>query len=210
MNKRAFLKQIALAAGSFVAPLMSPLMGEQPEARTNWAGNFQYSTENLYQPKSVEEVQDVVKKCKKLRGLGTRHCFNRIADSPANQISVRELNKVLSIDRQASAVTIEGGISYGQLCPPLHQAGYALHNLASLPHISVAGACATATHGSGVKNGNLATAARAIELVDANGELVALSREKNGDRFQGAVVGLGALGIVTKLTLDVQPTFFMK
>jgi alditol oxidase len=211
MDKRAFLKRsLALATGSFMAPWMRPLMGQQPEPRTNWAGNFQYSTENLYQPKTVEEVQDIVKKCTKLRGLGTRHCFNRIADSPANQISVRELNKIVNIDRQASAVTVEGGISYGQLCPPLHQAGYALHNLASLPHISVAGACATATHGSGVKNGNLATAARAIEWVDAKGELVALSREKDGDRFQGAVVSLGALGIVTKLTLDVQPTFFMK
>ena len=177
MDKRAFLKQsLALATGSFMAPLMRALMSAPPESRTNWAGNFEYSTENLYQPKTVEEVQDVVKKCKKLRGLGTRHCFNRIADSPANQISVRELNKLVNIDRQASAATVEGGISYGQLCPPLHEAGYALHNLASLPHISVAGACATATHGSGVKNGNLATAARAIEFVNANGELVALSR----------------------------------
>ena len=152
----------------------------------------------------------MVKKCAKLRGLGTRHSFNRIADSKNNQISVRALNKMVSLDRQAKTVTVEGGISYGQLCPQLDQAGFALHNLASLPHISIAGACATATHGSGVTNGNLATAVRAMEFVNANGELVTLSQEKDGEQFEGAVVGLGGVGIVTKLTLNVQPTYSMR
>jgi len=212
MDKRTFLKQsLAVVTGSLMTPFVPHLISaDKAEPRTNWAGNLRYSTDNLYQPTTVEQVQEVVKKCAKLRGLGTRHSFNQIADSRDNQISVRELNKVVSIDRSAKTVTVEGGISYGQLCPQLHESGYALHNLASLPHISIAGACATATHGSGVTNGNLATAVRAIEFVNANSELVTLSRDKDGEQFHGAVVGLGGLGIVTKLTLDVQPAYYMK
>src|SRR5678815_2957206 len=97
-------------------------------------------------------------------------------------------------------VTIETGMSYGQLAPFLDQHGFALHNMASLPHISVAGACATATHGSGESHGNLATAVRGMEIVDANGERVVLSRETHGDQFDGMVVSLGALGVITSMT----------
>ena len=107
-------------------------------------------------------------------------------------------------------MTVEGGIRYGELGPQLHDEGYALHNLASLPHISIAGACATATHGSGVALGGLATAVVAIEFIDAAGDLVTLSREKNADTFPGAVVSLGALGVITKLTLDVEPAFAVR
>ena len=101
-------------------------------------------------------------------------------------------------------------MSYGQLCPYLHEKGFALHNLASLPHISVAGACATATHGSGIRSGNLATAVSALELVTADGDVLKLSRTRDGDTFLGAVVNLGALGVVTKVTLDIEPTFTMR
>jgi xylitol oxidase len=216
MNKRSFLKKslavagVSLVSPSSVNPWMTQLLAADAEPRTNWSGNFRYSTDSVLRPQTVVEVQDAVRKCQKARGLGTRHCFNRIADSTANQISVRAMNKMIGVDKQAHTVTVEGGISYGQLCPDLDKAGYALHNLASLPHISIAGACATATHGSGVKNGNLSTAVRAMEFVDANGDLVMLSRDKDGERFNGAVVHLGALGIVTRLTLDVQPTYQMK
>ena len=107
-------------------------------------------------------------------------------------------------------MTVAAGITYGKLSPYLESKGFALHNLASLPHISVAGACTTATHGSGEKNGNLATAVSALELVTANGEVVQLSRQQDGETFRGAVVGLGALGVITKVTLDLQPTFTMR
>jgi alditol oxidase len=92
----------------------------------------------------------------------------------------------------------------------LHGAGYALHNLASLPHISVAGACATATHGSGDRQGNLATAVSALEFVTGDGDVLVLTREHDREQFEGAVVGLGGLGVVTKLSLDVSPTFLMQ
>lgn len=178
-------------------------------ALKNWAGNLTYSTTNVYEPATMEEVQEALKQCVKVRALGTRHCFNRIADSEENLISTQNLNKAIDINLEEQTVTIDAGIRYGEFCKQIHQAGFAIHNLASLPHISVAGACATATHGSGVTNGNLATAVIALELVKANGEVVTLMRDKDPD-FDGAVVGLGALGVVTKMTLKLVPTFHVR
>lgn len=210
MKRKTFLKTSSvLAAGTLLSPLNS--CKEQPKiVRKNWAGNYQYKAKNLHEPKTVEEVQALVKKSDKQKALGSRHCFNDIADSPLNQISTQHLNKLLAIDEQAKTVTVEAGARYGQFAPDLDQKGYALHNLASLPHISVAGACSTATHGSGVKNGNLATAVAGMEFVTANGEVVNLSRDKDGENFNGAVVSLGALGFITKVTLDIQKTFAVR
>ena len=211
MDKRTFLKTSSVLAGGAALSRFVACKPEAPkEHLKNWSGNLEYSTGNVHYPKTVEQVQEVVKKCDKIRALGSRHSFNTIADSTENQLSTQELNKVVSLDKAANTVTVESGIKYGELAPYLHENGYALPNLASLPHITVAGACSTATHGSGVKNGNLSTAVSAIEFVNAEGDLVTLSKSKDGEQFYGAVVALGALGIVTKLTLDLQPTFNMK
>lgn len=205
MQKRTFLKlSSALLASPAVSAFPNWLAGDKLR---NWAGNYQYSTDRLYASKSLEQVRELVRKHDKLKVLGTRHCFNSIADSTDNLISLRSMDQVVALDSEARTVTIDAGMSYGQLCPYLDQKGFALHNLASLPHISVAGACATATHGSGVKNGNLSTAVAAMELVTAGGEVLKLSREKDGETFRAAVVHLGGLGVVTRVTLDVQPTF---
>jgi alditol oxidase len=210
MKKRTFLKlSSTLATGAALSPLVScmPDKNKFMEPLKNWAGNLKYTTTNVFEPNSVEEVQEMVGRFKKLRALGTRHCFNRIADSEHNLISTQNLNQVMAIDTASKTVTVGAGVRYGEFCKQIHEAGFAVHNLASLPHISVAGACATATHGSGITNGNLATAVSAWEIVKANGEVIMLSREKNPDVFYGAVVGLGALGVVTKVTLDLVPTF---
>ena len=205
MDKRQFLKTSGvLIAGGVLSRLVNA--EQQPAARTNWSGNYQYSTDRLHLPRTVEEVQQVVKKCSKLKALGARHSFNGIADSRENQISLKLLDQ-MTLDPKSRTVTVGGGVTYGQLAPYIDGLGFAVHNLASLPHVSVAGACATATHGSGSKNGNLSTAVSAMEIVTADGEVVTLSRQKDGDRFTGAVVALGGLGIVTRVTLDVQPTF---
>ena len=205
MNKREFLKSTgAIVAGGMISRL-TPAQ-QQPAPRENWAGNITYSTDGVHTPANVDEVREVVKSCSKLRALGSRHSFNRIADSTQNQISLQHLDQI-EIDDNARTVTVGAGIKYGQLAPVIDARGYALHNLASLPHISVAGAIATATHGSGIHNGNLATAARALEIVTASGDLIQLSSDKNGDEFLGAVAGLGAVGVVTRVTLDLLPTF---
>jgi xylitol oxidase len=205
MNKRQFLKTSgALMMGSILSRRVASQQASA--ARTNWAGNYQYSTDRLLLPRSVEEVQQAVKSGKKMRALGARHSFNGIADSKDTQISLKLLDQ-MTLDAKARTVTVGGGVTYGRLAPYIDSQGFAVHNLASLPHISVAGACATATHGSGSKNGNLSTAVSGMEIVTANGEVVNLSRQKDGDRFAGMVVALGALGVVTKVTLDVEPTF---
>lgn len=192
-------------------PFLSPLVSLAADGKLkNWAGNYQYSTDKLDQASSIPQVQDYVKKHKNLKVLGTRHCFNGIADSTHNLVSLEGMDDVVSLDAKARTVTVDGRMKYGQLAPYLDKKGFALHNLASLPHISVAGACATGTHGSGVKNGNLATAVSGMELVTASGETRTLSRAKDGDAFNAAVVHLGALGVVTKVTLAIQPTFLMR
>jgi len=208
MKKRTFIK---LSSALMTAPLFSPFVDLVPgEKLKNWAGNLEYGTDRLYTPESMVQLVELVKKYNKVKVLGTRHCFNTIADSKDNFISLKQMNKVADLDAVARTVTIEAGINYGQLCPYLDSKGFALHNLASLPHISVAGACTTATHGSGLKNGNLSTAVAAIEFVTAAGETVTLHRDKDGEKFYAAVVGLGGIGIITKLTLDLQPAFKMR
>ena len=164
-----------------LAPLISPFKAWPQERLKNWSGNLEYSTSNVFYPHSTEELQQLVKKYDKAKALGSRHCFNDIADSRYNLISLKEMNKVVSLNAEAKTVTIEGGMNYGQLCPYLNDHGFGLHNLASLPHISVAGACTTATHGSGVGNGNLATAVTAIEFITADGEIVNLSKARDGE-----------------------------
>jgi len=186
-------------------PDMSCTTDKKTTIRNNWAGNYSYKAPNFYEPKSVEELQELVKKLGKQKALGSRHCFNDIADSPQNQISTRALNKVIALDKDKNTINIEGGIRYGDFAEELDKEGYALHNLASLPHITVAGACATATHGSGVTLGNLATAVAAMEIVTPQGEIVQI--ERSHPDFNGLVVGLGAFGIVTKVVLAMQKTF---
>ena len=207
MKRRTFVK---LSSALSFSPLVSPFnffMAE--DVLKNWAGNLEYSTNVVFYPKTVTEVQKLVREHDKIKALGTRHCFNTIADSKDAFISLRDMNKVVSLNEGEKTVTVEGGMKYGELSPWLDEKGYALHNLASLPHISVAGAITTATHGSGVGNGNLSTAVTALEIVKADGTIIHLSKN-DGEAFQNAVVGLGALGILTKVTLAVQPRFLMR
>jgi xylitol oxidase len=177
---------------------------------TNWAGNHRYAAARLHEPATVEHLQEIVRGSRSLRVLGSRHSFNDIADTTGDLVSLAGMPRIFELDRTAGTLTVDGGVRYGELAGPLHAAGYGLHNLASLPHISVAGACATATHGSGDRSGNLATAVRALEVVTANGEIVAFSRDLDPDAFRGAVVSLGALGAVVRLTLAVEPTYLVR
>ena len=175
----------------------------------NWSGNIEYSTLNIAYPSTVEALQQIVKDSNKITALGSQHSFNKIADSREQQISLKEMNKVIALDKTALTIKVEAGMRYGELAPYLHQQGFALHNLASLPHITIAGSCATATHGSGLNNGNLATGIEGIEFVNAAGDLVNLST-KDGEIFNGAAVALGALGIISAITLKLLPTFTMR
>ncbi|MEY2582367.1 MAG: alditol oxidase [Ilumatobacteraceae bacterium] len=179
-------------------------------AERNWAGNVSYRATHFHNPTSVEQVQSTVAAATKVRAVGSRHSFNTIADTTGEQVSLSALPRVVELDVQARTVTVDGGVKYGELATTLHENGWALANLASLPHISVAGACATATHGSGAANGNLATAVTGLEMVAASGELVEISRDDDPQLMDALTVGLGAFGIVTRLTLAVEPTFAVR
>jgi xylitol oxidase len=159
---------------------------------------------SVHRPSTLEELQAIVAAARQVRAVGSRHSFNDIADAE-EQVALTALPADVVVDRDAATVSFGAGVTYGELAGALEREGVALHNLASLPHISVAGAVATATHGSGDANGNLATAVAALELVTSSGELVTAARGEPG--FEGMVVGLGALGIVTRLTLDVEPAY---
>jgi xylitol oxidase len=168
----------------------------------NWAGSYTYRAHTIHRPTTVEELQEIVAAAPRIRVLGSRHTFSAITDS----------DELVSLDGLPPEVVVgDGSVSfgaalrYGELARILEAEDLALHNLASLPHISVAGAVATATHGSGDRNGNLATAVTALELVTSTGEVIRAAR---GDPdFDGLVVGLGALGAVTRITLAVEPTY---
>lgn len=205
MDKREFLKTSGAFAATTLLPNFSSQESKDMAHRTNWSGNLTYHTDKLFEPSSVAELQQIVKEHPSIRPLGTHHAFNGIADSTRAQVSLSKF-KDISIDEKAQTVTVGTGVRYGDVAPVIDAKGFALHNLASLPHISVPGAIATGTHGSGLHNGNLSTSVAAIEFVDAQGELHRLSRA-DGDPFHGAVVNLGLFGVMTKVTLDLEPTF---
>lgn len=171
----------------------------------NWAGNYEYKAAVLTAPSSIGELQEVVAAASQIKALGSRHSFNDVADTAAEQVSLAELPRRLDINHRARTVTVSAGARYGEFVEQLHDAGWAIHNLASLPHISVAGAIATGTHGSGDRLGNLSSVVTGLEFVTAAGELRHLSR--GDDDFDGMVVSLGALGIMTAVTLEIEPTF---
>ena len=210
MDKREFLKGSMAVAATMAVSSMAEAAGATGTSvpRVNWSGNYRYHTDKVLEPVTVAEVQDAVRSVTSLRALGTRHSFNGIADSTVAQISTLGLKNV-QLEAVTKTVRVGAGIKYGDLAVQIDKQGWALHNLASLPHISVGGACSTATHGSGLKNGNLATAVQEIEFVTADGNVHTLSRAEDGARFAGAVVGLGSLGVITHLTLAVQPRFEM-
>jgi alditol oxidase len=170
----------------------------------NWAGTHAYRATRIHRPSTIEELQEIVARAPRIRVLGSRHSFSDVADS-AELVSLEGLPADIVVDRERMTVSVGAGVKYGELAEALNAEGLALHNLASLPHISVAGAIATATHGSGDGNGNLATAVASLQLVTSDGELIDVAR---GDSdFDGVVIGLGALGAVVRVMLDVEPSY---
>ncbi|MFY0406603.1 D-arabinono-1,4-lactone oxidase [Solicola sp. PLA-1-18] len=174
---------------------------------TNWAGNVTFSTDVLHRPTTVEQLQQVVADARRLRVLGSGHSFSTVADSDAALVTVRGLDLPSVVEPGGELVTVAAGRHFGEVAAELTSWGRALHNLGSLPHISLAGAVATGTHGSGDALGNLSTAVEGVELVTADGELVTLTRADDPDVFGGAVLALGSLGVMTRLTVRTQPAF---
>jgi len=174
----------------------------------NWADNHTFSASRIHRPASVAEVRDLVAGASRIRAIGARHSFNGIADSPGELIDLGGIDPGFVIDRERRTVTVGAGTTYSVLAAHLQREGLALHNMASLPHVTVAGAIATGTHGSGDRLGNLSTAVAGLEIVTATGDVMTIRR--GDDDFDAMIVSLGAFGIVTRVTLDIQPSFDLR
>ncbi|MBV9539561.1 MAG: FAD-binding protein [Acidisphaera sp.] len=174
------------------------------DAQRNWSDTYTFTAARIHRPNSVDELRRLAAAAPRIRALGARHSFNGVADSE-ELVELGALAGAPDIDRERGIAWVPAAMTYGQLSRQLHAEGWALHNMGSLPHITVAGATATGTHGSGDRNGSLASAVAAIELVTADGNLLILRRGEPD--FPGVAVGLGAFGIATRIALDIQPTF---
>ncbi|WP_423919275.1 FAD-binding protein [Frigoribacterium sp. 2-23] len=174
----------------------------------NWAHSYSYGAARIEQPGSVAELQQLVADSPRIRALGTRHSFSDVADGPGVLVSTLGLPADPVAAPDGRTITIGAGCTYATAASFADSQGLALLNMGSLPHISVGGGIATGTHGSGTALGSLSSAVAALEIVGADGELRVVRR---GDAdFDGSVIALGALGVVTRVTLDVQPGFRMR
>jgi xylitol oxidase len=174
----------------------------------NWSGTVTYTAERVLRPSSIEDAAEIVARSPRVHALGTRHSFNDAADAPGVLLDLTGVPTDLELDREHGTVTMGAGTRYGIVAPELDRAGYGLHNMGSLPHISLGGAIATGTHGSGTRLGSLSTAVRSFEVLGPDG--TARTIERGTPEFDGAVLHLGLLGIVTRVTLDVEPTYRMR
>jgi xylitol oxidase len=174
----------------------------------NWSGTYEYRASAVEAPTSIEEVQALVARSPRIRALGTRHSFNDLADTEGVLVTTTEIPPHFVLDAERRIVTVGAGTRYAALATYLTDEGWALHNMGSLPHISVAGAVATGTHGSGDLNGNLSTAVRGLQLVGPDG---ALRWVRHGDPdFAGSVVALGLVGVVVRLELAIEPSYLVR
>ncbi|MEV6293259.1 FAD-binding protein [Streptomyces sp. NPDC051896] len=174
---------------------------------TNWARTITYAPREFHRPRTLDALAALVADSARVRVLGSGHSFNRIADPGPDGVllSTAGLPRTIDVDTAARTVRVSGGVRYAELARTVHAHGLALSNMASLPHISVAGSVATGTHGSGVDNGPLASAVREVEMIAADGTTGTMGRDDQ--RFDGVVTSLGALGVVTALTLDLEPAY---
>ncbi len=174
----------------------------------NWSGTYQFTARTVIAARTIGEVTRAVAAGGRVRAIGTRHSFNDLADNGATLVSVTGIAPDPVIDESARTVTVGAGTSYGTLAAWLQDRGWALGNLGSLPHISIAGATATGTHGSGSGNRILSAAVAGLEYVAADGEL--RRADRSTPDFDGMAVGLGAFGIVVRVTLDIEPTYLIR
>jgi len=171
----------------------------------NWSRNVDFNDRAYFQPETLAELQELVRTHQKIRVRGTAHCFNEIANTSSYAINLAQMPKTIEVDAAKNSVLVAAGLTYGEVAPELHSQGWALGNMASLPHISIAGSISTGTHGSGIKNQNLANQVLSLDLVTAEGELRHIDRANPA--FNALVVGLGLGGVMYQYELKIEPTF---
>jgi L-gulonolactone oxidase len=177
----------------------------------NWGRNQSCSPAAIEEPESELEVVEAVGRARAagqaVKVVGAGHSFSDIACTDGRLLRLDRLDRIVSMDRETGSVTVEGGIPLWKLNEELAQRGLALSNLGDIDRQSISGAVSTATHGGGARFGGLATFVTGLELVTAAGEVVQCSAEVEPELFACARVSLGALGVITKVTLQCEPAF---
>jgi alditol oxidase len=171
----------------------------------NWSKNIDFGEKTYLQPQSLTELQEMIRSHTKIRARGSAHSFNEIANSDHHAINLSKMPRVIEVNEVKRSVKVSAGMTYGELAPVLDKEGWALHNLASLPHISIAGSIATGTHGSGVKNQNLANQVISLSVVTADGDLKTFTAADS--EFNALVVGLGLGAIVYQYELKIEESY---
>ena len=171
----------------------------------NWSKNVDFNDKSYLQPTSLAELQELIRTNPKVRARGTAHCFNEIANTSSVALNLARMPKTIDVDPVKKSVCVAAGLTYGELAPLLHAQGWALSNMASLPHISIAGSISTGTHGSGIKNQNLANQVLSFDMVTAESEVRHIDRANPA--FNALVIGLGLGGVVYQYELRVEESF---
>jgi len=191
-----------------------PLGGGEPAAWSNWAGDQMCMPAAIELPGTAEEVADAVVRAsaaaRTVRVAGAGHSFNDAVLTDGTLLRLDRMRQVLDVDETSGLVRVEAGASLRELSDALHGHGLALENLGDVDVQSIAGATATGTHGTGARLRNLSAALEEVEVVTARGESVTLSEAGDPDGWRAARVSLGALGVVTAVTLRAVPAFTLE
>lgn len=175
-----------------------------PRAERNWAGNQSFDN-GVARITSFSQLQRLLAQGQSVRAIGSRHSFSAIAQSDGTVVDLSAMAGHVEVDSTERTARVSPGTTFAQLSQRLSGVNLALENLGSLPHISIIGACSTGTHGSGDRNGVLATAVSAVELMTADGSVTRFDRRHPS--FNGVPASLGCLGIVTSVELSLVPSF---
>ena len=181
---------------------------------TNWAGNQSSRPQWINEPASESDVADIVARAatakRTVKAVGAGHSFTATALTNGHLLNMKHLNKIIHVDRKKNQVTVEAGIHISELNEQLFELGYAMPNLGDIAYQTISGAIATSTHGTGSKLTGIAGQVASLRLVTGQGELLEIDPSHNPDLFNVARVGVGALGIVTQVTLNVVPAFRLR
>ncbi|MBB4687145.1 D-arabinono-1,4-lactone oxidase [Amycolatopsis jiangsuensis] len=180
---------------------------------TNWAGTAKANPGRVHRPRSTAEISDVVRGVsttgRRLRPLGSGHSFTAIAAADSDALDLTRWTGIEQVDLETHQVTVRAGTTLRRLNAALDGVGLAMTNLGDIDAQTIAGAISTGTHGTGARFGGISTQIVALQLVLADGSVVTCSADERPDLFHAARVGLGALGVISTVTLQCEPSFVL-
>jgi L-gulonolactone oxidase len=184
------------------------------ETWTNWAANQRCAPRSIEHPSTEEELARIVRDAtatgQRVKVVGAGHSFTGIALTDGRLVQLDRYRRVLAHDARAGTITVQSGIPLWQLNEELYARGLAMENLGDIAYQSIAGAISTATHGTGAKFGGIATQVAGMRIIASDGSIVECSTEREKEVFHAGRVGLGALGVISTVTLSAVPVFNLR